>query len=83
MKFHDAGYEHGKFFEHNILFKSDSPPTIIDLENAKEHICSREREFGISPGDVAPPDWSEYGCKEIYDYASKSGIWNQGVCCLS
>lgn len=83
LAYHDAGYEHGKFFEHNILKNSDSAITIIDLEMAKKHKCQRERVIGIIEGEVAPPKWSEYGCKEVYDYAMNSSIWLDRECCRS
>lgn len=73
LSFHDAGFKHGDLNEDNVLITSSSLPIIIDLAKTEKHQCHRDDE--LYEGDVAPVEWKEYGCEEIYNFGLESGYF--------
>lgn len=50
-------------------------PFIIDFEYAEPHECQRAGD--IVEG-VKAPDWSDFGCGEIYKFCYDNKVWRTG-----
>jgi serine/threonine-protein kinase RIO1 len=69
---HACGLEHGDLHEGNIRFEEDKQRAwIIDFTHAKKHDCRRKQ---LVLGDDVP-EFSEYGCEELYDMAIDTRVW--------
>lgn len=77
---HDLGIEHGDLNESNIVVDKDGLPSLIDLEHANQHCCTRPQPF--KTGSVLPRQL-EFGCDEIYNLTEALGFWRSSRCLTS
>ncbi|KAA1473242.1 hypothetical protein DENSPDRAFT_265595 [Dentipellis sp. KUC8613] len=68
---HDAGITHSNLVEENVL-DYHGLPMIIDLEEARRHLCGRDRN--IVEGDISPRS-SDFKCDELFQLCEDLKYW--------
>ncbi|KAJ3559585.1 hypothetical protein NM688_g249 [Phlebia brevispora] len=75
MAIHERGLQHNDFCGRNVVVDSLENPqrvVVIDFELATPHECRRKLDIALYQ---FPPDYDDFGCRELHQAATISRIW--------